>query len=572
LVHWRESDRTYQSQIKSLLNKVSVSAAVPDYLLTYMPLSICWFVDHKDRPGLLLNRMSILEDFNYSEYFSEFNKEPSPLMPYGLFLTTTPTKIFEIYLQIKEADSEAPGKIRISKSFENWVHKTQAAQGLLLKAKRYRGLKDYQLNLNNSELEQKLFPHQRVGVAWLLENKFAFLGDDMGLGKTLTVLTAFDELRTKGQSKFLLLIAPASLVKNWMREQVRWVPQLKLCACPDNKKDREALLSKIARDHTGIYDGLVINYEAARIAASAERLREIAESRDVFLCLDESQRIKNARSVGFKSIAHFALACSRRVLLSGTPTPKDISDIWSQYYVLDGGERFGSNFYDWLNSIAVLGNRWSDFAVKTFKPEAVAKVKDQAQELLLRRRKNEVVDLPEKIYSIRDVELKAEQFKRYEELRQDLLVRVTRASGAEFYKEISGILEEYLRAVQIASNPRLVDPNWKGEPAKFLELDEIVNEVVQEQGQKLVIWTNFLVNVAELTKRYAAFGAVAFSGEVSQVDRDRAVQEFQSDSPNSPKVLVAVPAAGGVGITLTAAQTAVYVDKTWNAEHWMQKR
>ena len=122
--------------------------------------------------------------------------------------------------------------------------------------------------------------------------------------------------------------------------------------------------------------------------------------------------------------------------------------------------------------------------------------------------------------------------------------------------------------MQIASNPRLVDENWEGEPAKFWELDAIVDEVVVERGEKLVVWTNYLGNVSELTERYGALGAAPYSGEVSTAARDQAVKEFQSGS--AIKILVAVPAAGGVGITLTAAQTAVYLDKSWNGEHWMQ--
>jgi SNF2 family DNA or RNA helicase len=71
-----------------------------------------------------------------------------------------------------------------------------------------------------------------------------------------------------------------------------------------------------------------------------------------------------------------------------------------------------------------------------------------------------------------------------------------------------------------------------------------------------------------LCERYKAYGAKPFSGEVSAADREQTVRAFQES--DTPKILVAVPAAGGVGITLTAAQTAVYIDKTWNAEHWMQ--
>jgi SNF2 family DNA or RNA helicase len=187
---------------------------------------------------------------------------------------------------------------------------------------------------------------------------------------------------------------------------------------------------------------------------------------------------------------------------------------------------------------------------------------------MLRRRKERVVNLPPKTFSLREVELVGSQRERYDEIREGLILRMRSLSGEQFTRDITNILEEYLRAVQVSSNPRLIDPEWKGDPAKFLELDEIVDEVVRQQGQKIVLWTNYLGNVSELCERYKDLGTAPFSGEVSPADREVTIRGFQSG--DSPSVLVAVPAAGGVGITLTAAQTAVYIDKTWNAEHWMQ--
>jgi SNF2 family DNA or RNA helicase len=187
---------------------------------------------------------------------------------------------------------------------------------------------------------------------------------------------------------------------------------------------------------------------------------------------------------------------------------------------------------------------------------------------MLRRRKERVVNLPPKTFSLREVELTGTQLERYNEIREGLMLRMRTLSGEQFVREITNILEEYLRAVQVASNPRLVDPEWKGDPAKFLELDELVREIVAEQGQKIVIWTNYLGNIKELCERYSDYGAAPFSGEVPAAQRENTVRAFQEEE--SPSILVAVPAAGGVGITLTAAQTAIYLEKTWNAEHWMQ--
>lgn len=437
-------------------------------------------------------------------------------------------------------------------------------------ARALRGLRDVALSVRNQELARKLFPHQRVAVKWLLENSCGILGDDMGLGKTLSVLAAFEELVGRGESDFLLVVCPNSLVRNWLREARQWVPALTFTQVPQEKGARKEFLRVLLRSKGQGLSGLVLNYESARLPEVLAGLLELCSSRVVALCLDESQRVKNPKSKTFESVNSLAGQCQRRVLLSGTPTPKDITDIWAQMMILDRGDRLGSNFYRWLGTVAELGNKWSEVAVKKFIPEGVEETIGLVHEVMLRRKKEEVISLPEKLFAVRDVELTGEQLERYEEVREQLLVRVSSLSGEVFAKEIQSVLEEYLRAVQIASNPRLVDPLWKGEPAKFLEADEIVQEVVEQNGGKLVIWTNFLLNVQELVARYARWGALAFSGEVSPAERAVTVEAFQSRAASTPQILVAVPAAGGVGITLTAAQTALYIDKTWNAEHWLQ--
>lgn len=442
-------------------------------------------------------------------------------------------------------------------------------QKLLDRRRAFQELVDSQLEdlaFSDPALPEKLFPHQRVAVSWLASTPRAFLGDDMGLGKTLSVLAAFDALATASASDFLLVICPSSLLRNWIREAERWLPARRLVLLPNDRKERLQTLKRIGWGGVKI-DGLVLNYEAARLEHVWPELIKILESRRPLVCIDESQRVKNAASKTFEALSAVVRCAERRILLSGTPTPKDISDIWSQMHLLDDGERLGTNFYHWLGNVAELGNKYSEYAVKRFRPDAVKDTVARVHELLLRRRKEEVVRLPEKTFLVRDVELKGEQLKRYEEVRKDLLLRMSSVNGKTFIREINNILEEYLRAVQVASNPRLIDEAWKGEPAKFEELDGLIEELVAERDEKVVVWTNYLGNVRELTKRYAAYGALPFSGEISTAERDRTVQSFQQ---GDCRVLVAVPAAGGVGITLTAAQTAIYLEKTWNAEHWFQ--
>ena len=431
----------------------------------------------------------------------------------------------------------------------------------------YHSITDCAADCLDTDLESRLFPHQRIAVRWLKDSKIALLGDDMGLGKTLSVLTSFADLKTRGILDFALIVCPNSLTANWLRESHHWLPQLNLSTISRQKKERENFLETLKTGSPLFLDGLVINYEALRLDYVYPIIAEYLKMRRSLVVLDESQRAKNSQSKTFQALSDLCASAERRFLLTGTPTPKELSDIWSQVYLLDRGVRFGDNYYKWLEQVADIGNKWSDYAVNKYKPLESREAVRRVHEILLRRKKEDVVSLPEKIFSIRDVELSGEQLKRYEQVRKELLMTVSSHQGEEFVREIQSILEEYLRAVQVASNPRLVDPTWQGTPAKFEELDEIVEEIVKENDRNLVIWTNYILNVGELVERFKAYGAAPFSGEVKPEVRAQTVADFQS---RNLKILVAIPAAGGVGITLTAAQTAVYLDKTWNGEHWMQ--
>ncbi len=542
-------------------------------LLTVTQPDLCWMVDEHGQAGLLAKADLIVSQFDSHpknplyktpRSFHQHHKEHLFFAPHPLLLPKTYEAVGSFILSLKL--SAPPQSPAFSESLSGARRRVQ----LLNRRDHFLQLNDAVLdtsNLSSPEIGTKLFPHQRVAVQWLCETPSAFLGDDMGLGKTLSVLTYFEALRAKGECDFLLVICPNSLTRNWARETKQWFPAHNLGVLSGEKSDKKYYLYRLTQGNLAL-NGLALNYEALRLDYVTPEIAKILRERKVLLCLDESQRTKNPASKTFEVLSQLSTLARRKVLLSGTPIPKDITDIWAQMYILDGGERFGKNYYTWLAQIAELGNDYSDYAIKRFRTREVKEVIGRVHELLLRRKKEDVVSLPPKLFSVRDIELSGEQLSRYDEIRRELLLRVTTKTGKTFIREISSILEQYLRAVQAASNPRLIDPTWKGDPVKFLELDSIVEEIVAEREEKIVIWTNYLGNVRELSQRYARYGAAPFSGEVDADERQETIRRFQNEA--APKVLVAIPAAGGVGITLTAAQTVVYVDKTWNAEHWLQ--
>lgn len=539
------------------------SHELDDALLVLDPPALCWCCDREGAPGLMvadahvpeisqalggdIKTATVAQDNRFGSY---------------KFLRWPAMRLLELY----EQHAAALTTVR-TRGFSRALEKLQQQRALLLDTRRYHEMQECALSLTNHELEATLFPHQRVAVRWLLDRPRSILGDDMGLGKTLSVLAAAQELIARGEITKFLVVCPNSLVRNWVREAQRWTPQLNVLALPSTKRERLRVLRQLP--HRDDVHGVVVNYESARLDYVHPPLAELYGAHPALLCLDESQRVKNPQSKSFQALRELAVRFPRRVLLTGTPTPRDLADIWAQMLIVDDGERFGTNFYDWLASVAELGTKYSEHAVKRFLPQQSEEVIARVHEVLLRRAKEQVVDLPEKLFSERDVELRGEQLRRYEQIRDELLIKVRTLDGRSYEKSIESVLEEYLRAVQLASNPRIIDPQWSGEPAKFLELDEIVHEVVEERGEKLVVWTNYLRNVEELVARYQKLGSAPFSGQVSPHERHETVLRFQ-DPASALRLLVAVPAAGGVGITLTAARTAVYLDRTWNAEHWLQ--
>jgi len=571
---WKTKDAEWHLRhLKSRLEtQSSIARNLSEAVARIISLPAVWVSDHNGVAGLMIAP---------KEYERLFRGKNHPLSRIRKELLTGPEerhffqpRASELPVLIQAVDDylERSGEAVFARTteLEQFLMAVSQQSKLREQCRSFQDLGDTPLAddlFSVPELSKKLFPHQRTAVSWLCQTPHAFLGDDMGLGKTLSVLAAFDALKNRDECDFLLVVCPNSLVRNWVRETASWLPSRKLYPLPPDKKGKLSFFKKISWGGITL-DAMVLNYEAVRLPYVLPAIESLLSGKKVFLCLDESQRVKNPASKTFQALRTLSPLCRRRVLLSGTPTPKDVSDIWAQMFLIDEGERFGSNYYEWLGRIAELGNRYSEYAVKRFRPDEVKEVILRVQEVLLRRRKEEVVQLPEKTFIVRDVELHGDQLKRYDEVRGDLLLRMTSLSGKEFVRQIDNILEEYLRAVQVGSNPRLIDENWKGTPAKFEELDELIQEIVVEQGEKIVVWTNFLGNIRELTARYAKLGAAQISGEVSTAVRDRTVHEFQNG--REIKVLVAVPAAGGVGLTLTAAQTAVYLDKTWNAEHWMQ--
>ncbi|WP_413152336.1 DEAD/DEAH box helicase [Amaricoccus sp. W119] len=386
-------------------------------------------------------------------------------------------------------------------------------------------------------------PYQAIGYGWLAalaETGFGgLLADDMGLGKTLQTLALLAKRHIEEHaSRPSLLIVPTSLARAWARQAAEFVPGLKVLVLQGPA--RKALFAEI-----DAADLVVTTYPLLhRDHALLERDWELA-------ILDEAQAVKNPASTAAKRIR--SIRARTRLALTGTPMENSLLDLWA--------------LFDWLVP-GLLGDR------KTFRAGialpiergdalAQARLNRRLRPFLLRRTKDEVApDLTARTEITELVPLGPKQRPLYESVRMAMDTRV-RAAIAE--RGLAGsqitILDALLRMRQACCDPALLkDGPGPGESAKRERLLEML-EALTRKGRKVLVFSQFveMLRLIETDVRARGWRYAWLTGETA--DREAAVRSFQE---GEARIFLISLKAGGVGLTLTAADTVILYDPWWN--------
>jgi SNF2 family DNA or RNA helicase len=394
----------------------------------------------------------------------------------------------------------------------------------------------------------ELMEHQREGVAFLLGRRAGLLAFEQGLGKTLVAIEAFTRASQEGSTQRLLVICPNSLKRNWKAELTKFAPDLDVTIVEGDRKSRRALLASV---QTSV---IITSYETAR--AEVTGLLALLGRKPTALVLDESHAAKNRNSLTSTAARHFAPHATHRWLLSGTPVTNSPTDLYTQIEIVNANERP-------LGSIEVFKND----ALDATRAEAA---RSRLAPFFLRKTKDECLDLPDKIFVDVRVELPPWQRTMYDQMRNDMVCAIDGMTGEEFRAFASTALVQLTRLCQIASNPSLLFPESEELPGKFEELDYLVNEILDEPGRKIIIWSNYVRNIEHLLGRYEAHGAAALYGGTPAADRQATAARFQTDP--AARVLIGNPAAAGTGFTLTAATYSIYESLSWRYDYYAQSQ
>ncbi len=401
-------------------------------------------------------------------------------------------------------------------------------------------------------LKGKLRPYQMAGVQWmhLLSGLGlgACLADDMGLGKTIQVLSLLlARGRDNKEKQPSLLVAPASLLANWMAEIERFCPSLKALIVHPSTVSAERV-KHLTPDGFAGRDLVITSY------GTLLRSPVLAETSWRLLVLDEAQAIKNPKAK--QTRAAKALKAKARIALTGTPVENHLGDLWSIFDFINPGL---------LGTSRQFSNYAKGLAERAHNP--YGPLRDLVRPYILRRMKTDksvIDDLPDKTEVKAYCALSRKQAALYEQTVSDL---VEALEGSEGIQRKGVVLATLMRLKQICNHPSqwLKEHAWPEEDSgKFARLREIA-EIVAERQEKMLVFTQFRETTAPLEVFLGrVFGrpGVVLHGGTAVKSRGAMVRTFQEDE-TVPFFILSLK-AGGSGLTLTAASHVVHFDRWWN--------
>lgn len=384
----------------------------------------------------------------------------------------------------------------------------------------------------------ELRPYQLDGFRWLMRlanwGVGACLADDMGLGKTIQGLAM---LQARAENGPALVIAPASVTRNWIREAAKFAPTLNPVLL--GQGDRAAAIAAV-----GPYDLLVVSYGLLPFEGEA-----LAAKRFGAIVLDEAQAIKNRGTK--RSQVAMSLQGDFRVATTGTPIENHLGELWNLFQFLNPGL---------LGSFQRFNEKYTIPITKANDNERRQQLRRIIQPFILRRRKEEVLEeLPPKTEITLTVELSAPERAFYEALRQRALEQIDDSEGPNKRFQI---LAELMKLRQAACHPKMVDPSVDIGSSKLELLADTVREITQS-GHKVLIFSQFVRHL-KLVEEWVRGEGIEYQyldGSTPGKKRDEAVQAFQRGEGD---VFLISLKAGGTGLTLTAADYVIHLDPWWN--------
>jgi len=416
-----------------------------------------------------------------------------------------------------------------------------------------------------------LFSHQKTGIQFAINNNGnCALFWDMGLGKTRTCLEIYKYYKVLNPDLKLLVVCPLSLVNSAWGEDIR----------------RFTNLSSVPFKNLGkrVPDIVIVNYEALISKRNLPVIEDIISSYNFMCVLDESSRLKNHSSVTTKTLLELSDMFRYRIIASGTPMPNSELELWGQMNFVRP-EILHASFYAFRNkyfhmerngkTLQVQGQYISKSEMRNFLSKGWKyAISAYNRQVLMSKiapfthwiKKEDALDLPDKIDQIREIELNSKEMKAYKDMERHLVAEI---DGEEITAPV--VLTKLMKLRQATSGFFYTESGDVAEISNSSKLNEL-EEILEELGnQPVIIWTQFHYEVESIqsfiSKKYGSDQVVTlYSGTKNRED---SISKFKT---NQVRYLIAHPRSAAHGLTFINCKTMIFYSLDYSYEAHAQAR
>jgi len=419
----------------------------------------------------------------------------------------------------------------------------------------------------NYKFKTKPYAHQlkALEMSWNKEVFAYFM--EMGTGKSKVLLDNISMLYDKGKINGALIIAPKGVYKNWFdaeipthlvnhinKEVVLWQALI-------NQKQQDKL-DTLFKPEVDLHI-LLMNVEALSTKKGVDFANKFLISHNSLIAVDESTTIKNPSAKRTKNILKLASLSKYRRILTGSPVTKSPLDLYTQCLFLDEYLLDHSSYYAFRTRYAVM--RTANFNGRSVQivvgyrnlEELAEKLKSFSYRVL----KDDCLDLPEKTFIKRTVQLSPDQQKLYNQMKEKALAVLN-----DKMVSTTTVMTQLMRLQQITCGHFTADDGSTQEIPNN-RIDELTDVLGEIEG-KVVIWGHWQKDINQIikaiVKEYDEKSVVDYYGLTPKNERQKNIDKFQTD-PDC-RFFVGTPATGGYGITLTAASNMIYYSNGYDLE------
>jgi len=425
----------------------------------------------------------------------------------------------------------------------------------------------------NYKFKTKPYEHQLLALSksWNKREYAYFM--EMGTGKSKVLIDNIAMLYDKGGINAAIIVAPKGVYRNWSEKEIpTHMPdhvekQIAVWTSAPTIKQKRELTKLFERGHD--LKILIINVEAFSTKKGVAFVEKFILAHNALIAVDESTTIKNPKAQRTKNLLKLAINTKYRRILTGFPVTQSPLDLYSQSSFLSTQLLGYTSFYSFQNRYAKLINR--KMGTRSFRQvvgyQNLEELTKNVSEFSYRVLKKECLDLPDKVYQRREVELTTEQKKVYKELKDYAMAEL----DSHEIVSVTSVLTQILRLHQVVCGFVRHD-NGEEVEVKSNRLDELVNVLEEVQG-KTIIWANYQYDIKRILKKLHDITGVdsvaTYYGETPDQERQEIIRRFQD--PNSDlQYLISNTQTGGYGITLTEASNVIYYSNNYDLEKRLQ--